>query len=205
HQLDAFVDHVVQIFRHARHLAGGALDRDHGHFFGALAQRLAGAVDGGVAAADHCHARAEPDLRRAHADIAQERQAVEDARLVFSFGAYAVRLRETDCQHAGIVILLQIAPADILADLGIRLDRDAELLEPLDFAIEHRLRQDPVGNAAAIEPARLWRLLENGDGVAEPRQLIRGAVARRSGSDDRNLFPIRGAGLDHIARQRLTE
>src|SRR5439155_20024986 len=103
-----------EILRHARHFAGGALDRDHGHFFRSLAQRLAGAVDGGVAAADHRHARAERDLRRAHADIAQEWQAVEDARLVFSFGAHAVRLRETDGQHAGIVVLLQIAPADIL-------------------------------------------------------------------------------------------
>ena len=60
HQLDALGDHVVEIFRHARHLARVGLHGDHRHLFGALAERFAGAVDGGVAAADDGDARAEP-------------------------------------------------------------------------------------------------------------------------------------------------
>ena len=47
----------MQIFRHARHLVGRGLDGDERHFLGALAQRFAGAVDGGIAAADDGDAR----------------------------------------------------------------------------------------------------------------------------------------------------
>ena len=99
-QLDAFFEHVVQILGHGRHLLGVALDRDHRHFHGALPQRLAGAVDRRVAAADHRDARAELHLRRAHADVAQEGQSVEHAVLVLALGAHAVGLGEADRQDA---------------------------------------------------------------------------------------------------------
>jgi hypothetical protein len=56
HQFHPFFEHVVQIFRRSRHLLRIALHRDHGHFHGALPQRFAGAVDGGVSAADDGHA-----------------------------------------------------------------------------------------------------------------------------------------------------
>ena len=69
-ELHAFRQHVVQIFRHARHLLGRGLDGDERHFFGALPQRFAGAVDRRIAAADDGDARAQRDRRRAHADVA---------------------------------------------------------------------------------------------------------------------------------------
>ncbi len=75
-QFHAFFEHVVQIFRRGRHLLRVALHRDHGHFHGALPQRFAGAVDGGVSAADDGDAGAQLDLGGAHADVAQERQSV---------------------------------------------------------------------------------------------------------------------------------
>ena len=87
----------------------------------------------------------------------------------------------------------------------LRLDRDAELDEALDLAIEDVLRQHPVGNAAAIEPAGLRRLLEDRDRVAEARQLVRGAVSGRTRSDDRDLLAVGRAGLDDVVRQRLSE
>ena len=80
HQLDAFLEHVVEIFGHARHLAGRGLDGDDRHFLGALAQRFARAVDRGIAAADDGDARPQLHLRRAHADVAEERQPVDARR-----------------------------------------------------------------------------------------------------------------------------
>jgi len=57
HQLDAFLDHVVQNLLAPPHLFRVSLDGDHRHFDGALAQRLARAVDGGVATSDDRDAR----------------------------------------------------------------------------------------------------------------------------------------------------
>ena len=57
HQLDALLEHVVQIFGHGRHLARCCLDGDHRHFLRALPQCFARAVDRGVAAADDGDAR----------------------------------------------------------------------------------------------------------------------------------------------------
>ncbi len=62
HQLHPFFEHVVQIFRRRRHLLGIVLHRDHGHFHGALPQRFAGAVDGGVSAADDGDPSTQLDL-----------------------------------------------------------------------------------------------------------------------------------------------
>ena len=160
HQLDALLEHVVQIFRHRRHLGGVLLDGDHRHFLGALAERFAGAVDRGVAATDDGHARAELDGGSAHPDVAQERQPIEHAVLVLAFGTHAVRLGEAHRQDAGVVVVLQLVPGDVLANLGVGLDRDAQLDEALDLAIEHVLRKHPVGNAAAIETTGLRRLFE---------------------------------------------
>ena len=80
-----------------------------------------------------------------------------------------------------------------------------ELDEALDLAVEHVLRQHPVGNAAAIEAAGLRRFLEDRDRVAEARELIGRAVSGRPGSDDRHFLAVRRPGLDDVARQRLSE
>src|SRR5439155_2143306 len=130
---------------------------------------LPGAVDGRAAAADDGAAGAQLGRRRAHPDVAKERAAVEHAGVVFAFGAHAVRLGETNGQHAGVVLVLQLVPRDVLAHFGVRLDRDAQLHEALDLTIEHVLREHPVGNAAAIEAAGFRRLLQDRDLVAEAR------------------------------------
>ena len=205
HQLDAFREHVVQVLGDARHLLGVAFDGDQRDVSGALPQGLAGAVDRGVAAADHDDARAQLHLRRPHADVAQEGQPVEDALLVFAFRAHAVGLREADGEDAGVVALLQVVPADVLTHLGVRPDRDPELDETFDLAVEDILRKHPVGNPAAVEAAGLRRLLENRDRVAQARQLVRRAVSGGTRPDDRDLPAVRRAGLHDVARQGLTE
>src|SRR5499427_5617266 len=138
HQLDAFLEHVVQILWHRRHLARVRLDGDHRHFFGALAQRLSRAVDRRVAAADDRHTRSELDGGRSHADVSQKRQAVDDAVFVLAVGSRAVRFDEADGEHDRVILRLELLPADVRADVDVGLDRDAELDEPFDLAIEHR-------------------------------------------------------------------
>ena len=152
--------------------------RDHGHFDGALAERFARAVDGGVSAADDDDASAELHFGRAHADVAKEWKAEDHAGFVLAFGSRAVGFGKAHGEYGGVIILFQIVQRDVFADFDVGLDLNAEFDEALNFAIEHRLRQDPVRNAAAIESACLRRLLQDRHLVAEARQLVRGAVAR---------------------------
>ena len=99
-------------------------------------------------------------------------------------------MRPTASTH-GVVIFFKSSQRDVFADFDIGLDRDAEFDEALDLAIQNVLRQHPVRNAAAIESARFRRLFKNRNFVAEARQLIRGAVARRTRSDDGDLLAVR--------------
>ena len=110
-----------------------------------------------------------------------------------------------DGQDDGIVVLFQVVPGNVLPYFDVRLDRYAEFDEALDLAIKHVLRKHPVGNPAAIESARFRRLLKNGHFVAEPRQLIRSAMAGRTRPDDGNFLAVGRPGLSHIARQCLSE
>src|SRR5579864_4246321 len=64
-------------------------------------------------------------------------------------------------------------------------------------------RKNPVGNAAAIEPAGFRGLLQNGYVVADPRQLIGSAVTCGPRTDYGNFLSVGRAGLDHVTRQSL--
>ena len=119
------------------------LHRDHGHFHGALPQRFAGAVDRRVSAADDGDPGAQLDLGCAHADVAEERKSEVHALLVLTLGARAVGLDEAHGQHAGVVVLFQVIPGDILPDFDVGLDRHPQLDEALDLAIEHVLAGAP--------------------------------------------------------------
>ena len=141
----------------------------------------------------------------AHADVAEERKSVEHAFLVLALGSHAVGLDETHGQHAGVVVLFQVVPGDVLADFDVGLDRHPELDEALDLAIEHVLRKHPVRNAAAIESAGFRRFLKDRHFVAEARKLVGGAVAGGTRADDGDFLAVRLAGLDHVVRQCLSE
>ena len=204
-QFHALFEHVVQIFRHARHLLGIGLHRDHGHFDGALPQRFAGTVDRRVSAADDGDPGAKSHFRCTHADVAQERKSVKHAVLILTLGSYAVGLGEAYSQHARVVVLFQTVPSDVLSNLDVGLDGHPELDEPLDLAIEHVLREHPVGNAAAIESARFGRFFKDRHFVAQAGQLVGGAVASGTGPDDGNFLTVWLAGLDYVACQGLSE
>ena len=151
------------------------------------------------------HAGSKLHLRRAHADVAQVRQTVDYALLVLTLGPNTVRVDQPNCQHAGVVVLLQLVPADVFADLDIALDLDAYLHQALDLAIQNVRWKHPHRNAAAIQAAGLGRLFQDRHLVAESRQLIRRAVSRRTRADNRNLLAVRLAGLHDVVGQRLTE
>jgi len=204
-EFDALFRHVVQIFRHGRHLFRATLDRDHGDFDGTLPQRFARAVNCSVTAANDGDACAQLDLGCAHADIAKEWKSENHAILIFAVGSRAIWIGEAHGQHDSVIILFQLVPGDVLADLHIRFNLDSEFDEALDFAIEYVRRENPVRNPAAIESTCFRGLLKNGDFVAEARELIRRAVAGRPRANNGDFLPIGSAGLDYVARQRLSE
>ena len=89
-------------------------------------------------------------------------KSVKYSFFVLALGAHTVRIGQADGQHAGVVILFQIVPADVLADFDVGLDRDSEFDQALDLAIKHVWRQNPIRNTAAIQSACLRRFLEDG-------------------------------------------
>ncbi len=113
----------------------------------------------------------------AHADIAQERKAVNHAVFILALGSHAVWLGKAHGQHAGVVVLFQIVPGDVLPNFNVGLDRHPDLGEALEFAIEHVLREYPVRDAAAVESPCFGRLFKDRHFVAEARKLVCGAVA----------------------------
>ncbi len=205
HQFHSFLEHVVEIFGDGWHFLRVGLYRDHGYFDSALSQGFTGAVDGGVSAADHGDASAEFDFGSAHADVAQEGKPVENAVFVFAFGANTIRLGESYGQNAGVVVLFQIVPGNVLADFCVGLDGYAELFEALDFAVENGLRKHPVGNAAAIQSTGFRRFLKDRHRVAEARKLIGGAVAGGTRAYHGDFLAVRRPCGDHVARKGLTQ
>ena len=127
------------------------------------------------------------------------------AVLVLAFGPHAIGLGEAHSQHAGVVVLFQVVPGDVFPDLDVGLNRYPELDEALDLAIKHVLREHPVRNAAAIESACFRRFLKDRHFVAEARQLVGGAVAGGTRSNDGDFLAVGCPGFDHVACQRLSE
>src|ERR1019366_5215923 len=156
-------------------------------------------------AADDGYASTQLDLGCAHADVAQERKSVKHAVLILALGAHAIGLGQAHGQHDRVVVLFQVVPGDVLADFDAGLNRDSEFDEALDLAIEYVLREHPVRNAAAIESASFRRFLKDRDFVAEARQLVGGAVAGGTRSDDGDLLAVGRPSLDHVASQCLSE
>ncbi len=79
------------------------------------------------------------------------------------------------------------------------------MFEAFNLAIQHVLRQNPVGYTAAIESAGFRRFLEDRYLVAEPRQLVGGAVPSGTRSDNGDLLAVGLPRLNYVVRQRLAE
>ena len=75
-----------------------------------------------------------------------------------------------------------------IRDPSVVVDDDAEILDALDFGIEHIARQAVFGNPKTHHAARRGTCFVDGDGMAEPRQVIGGRHARRPGADDQHLL-----------------
>src|SRR5208283_2731729 len=158
-----------------------------------------------VSAADDRDPGTQLNVGCSHPDIAQEWKTVMHALLILALGPHAIRFGQPHRQNDSVIVFLQVVPRNILADLNIGLDRDAQLHQALDLAVQHLLRQHPVRNPPTIQSARFRRLLKNRDFIAQSRQLVRRAVTRWTRSHHRDFSAIRLPRLDHVILQRLSK
>ena len=171
-------------------IAGAAVDDDR---LGAHALGGAGDVDGGVAAAvDHDAATEHRLVFAFHA--AQHRDGVDH------LGDAAGRDRRAfadvcaDGQEGGVEAVGLHRLEDVV-DLGVELDRDAQIDDALHFGVEHFARQAVLGNAEAHHAAHQRAGFVHRDAVAEAAQVISRGHARGAGTDDQHVlaaFAARG-------------
>ncbi len=198
--LDAFLDRLVDLVggRHVLHVAAV----DEGHLGRALADRGAGAVHRGEAAAD------DDDPLPGVARIGQPEggrlevlEPVDDAVGVLVRDPELVRVVAADRDEDGVealaleVVQGEVAPERLTAD-----DLPAEPGDRLVLGLEDLdLREAVLGDPVAEHPARRRVALEDGHVVAGQEEVVGGAHPGRAGADDRR--PAAGPGL-RLERQR---
>ena len=75
-----------------------------------------------------------------------------------------------------------------IVDLGIELELDAEIEDPLDFRIEHVARQSVLRDAEAHHAAGRRSGIVDRDGMAHAAQMIGRGKTGRSGADHQHAF-----------------
>ena len=174
-----------------------------GDVLGAEAQRHARAVERGEPGADHGDPLAHR-LRLAAVQLHEEIEAVlgvRDPAHRIRRGVVDAAQRQADRRHAAgreqhrVVVLEQAGQPDLalaLADRDAGLQVDAQPQRVPDLDREHVARQPELGDAVVQHAARDLLLLEDGDVVAEHRQIVRRGDARGAGADDRDALARRG-------------
>src|SRR5579872_7522940 len=105
------------------------------------------------------------------------------------------RFLGTDRHHHRVIIAQQTLDRDIDADMAVGMELDTFGAHLRDAAVDGVFLELEIGNAVAQEPADPRRLLENGDIMAGPRELLRAGQARRPRADDRDA-PVGAARGD---------
>src|SRR5690606_21861730 len=193
-ELHALVPGILHLLARTRHVfripAIGA-----GNRFGALSDRGAVAVHGGVAATQHHHALAlhvdEVVRRSLEAQMAidvghQKVQRIVDPRQVLA-GEAALHVGVGAHSHEyGIVILEQAIDTDIPADLGIQPELDPHPGEHLAAAGHDGFLQLEFGYAEGQQTADFRIAVEYHGGDPGTHQHIRTSQSGRSRADDRH-------------------
>ena len=135
---------------------------EDGHI-GAEAGRAAGRVDGGVAAADDRHLRAEALFAFRPGgfigiEIPEELDAAVDALQLFAGDAHLLALVGAGGQIDIVEILIELRKGNVLADAGVASDLHAEGADIVDLLGEDVPGQTVGGNRPAEHAARLRRV-----------------------------------------------
>ena len=128
HELDhlaAFGDGGLHFLGKRGHVLDAATV-DAAHALGAQALGGAGGVHGHVAAADDDHVFALQVVRSAVGHAMQERRSAHHAFARGVLDSQIAEMMRADGDVDGIVTADEVFPLDILADLGIKLDLDAQ-------------------------------------------------------------------------------
>ena len=168
--------------RHA--VAGAAIDDDR--FGGAQALGGARGIDRGIAAAIDDDAAAEQRLVLAF-HRAQHRDGVEHLRGGAGRNKGALADMGADGEEGGVELAGLHGVEDVV-DLGVELELDADIEDPLHFRIEHVARQAVFRNAEAHHAAGGGPGIVDRHSMAHAAQMIGGGQAGRTGADDQHAL-----------------
>ena len=100
---------------------------------------------------------------------------------------FAARRAGADKDGIETAVVQQLAHA---VDAMIQLELDTHVEDVVDLLVEHGGRQTELRDVGPHESAGLLQRFEDGDLVAERRQVVRNRERGASGTDQRNLFAI---------------
>ena len=198
---DALVEALGELVVRGRH-ALVVLDAVDGDLLGAQAQGRAAGVEGHVAAADDDDVLAHVDLLAERGGLEQA-DGVEDALGVGAGDRQRAAALEADGEVHGLVaaavLLHEAVDGEVLAGGLAALQVDAEREHAVDVLLQGGLGQAVLGDAEAQHAAGLGLALEDGDLVAEQREVAGGGEAAGAGADDGDLLLERDLGLARAA------
>jgi len=181
---------ALDLLHETRHLGPGP-SVEHADL-GAETSGGAGAVHGGVPAADHDNVPAQ--LRRfALGDPPQELDPRE--RQVLALAAQPRGQLGPDAEEDGVVITPEIGEAEVAAPPRVHAKRGPEALDLLDLGVQGGSRQAVLGDAVAQHPAGQSVGVEEGAAVSALEQVESGGQSRRARADDRHRLAGRLPGL----------
>ena len=181
---DAFFKRLGQLLGLRRHLLG-ALECEQRHRV-AGAPRAARRVERRTAATHDDQTRSQRG-RRARVGTRQIVGAVHPPLGCLGQLRQALGPARADGQIDRVVRGAQVLDILMARHRVAALEFDAERVQSVQLAIEHR-SSEPVGrNAIAHQAAKLGLRLKHGDAVAAPAQLERRRQARRAGADDGHM------------------
>ena len=195
-ELDAFLHGLVDFDGLRGHLVTGAAVHD-GHV-AAEAERGAGAVDGGVAAADHDGATGVRAVLPVLAgDVAEPLDALLGGFLAVD--AHGAGGPGADREDHGVEVLFELFDREVLAELLAGADFDAaHLAEVREFLAERVLRQTEFRDAVAEHAARFGHLFEEERGDALEAEIVCGGEARGTRADDGDALAVEGGQVFHV-------
>ena len=153
----------------------------------AIRARIASADDDDALAARQRGGFAVEAVPRAEAVLQGQKVHGEvDAVQLAAGHRQVARLLGAAGQQDGVELLAQVLGRNVVADVGLGLERDSFGHELLDAAVQNALFELEIGDAVTQQAADAVGLFEDRDGVAGAVELLRRGQARRTRTDHRH-------------------